>query len=265
MDFAELYVGEAATLSPADFVGIFRTYDRGLKRHPDDAILHRSRGERFLYVGRLNDAVQDIARAVELDPLSPANQQTLASAYAYAGNTEAAYAQLKKAEQLWPGAPTVINARYRLDLRYGDPNEAMKLLQDPTLQGPLQSEQAAFIRARQNPTSENINRSIAEDLKIYRQYPDFISQIVQTLAQFGHKDEVLEILLHYGGGDQSGLAAEVLFRPALRDVWRDPRSIAAAKHLGLLHYWRVTGNWPDFCSDPTLPYDCRKEAAKYQT
>jgi tetratricopeptide (TPR) repeat protein len=82
MDFAELYVGEAATLSPADFVGIFRTYDRGLKRHPDDAILHRSRGERFLYVGRLNDAVQDIARAVELDPLSPANQQTLASAYA---------------------------------------------------------------------------------------------------------------------------------------------------------------------------------------
>jgi hypothetical protein len=55
----------------------------------------------------------------------------------------------------------------------------------------------------------------------------------------------------------------VLFRPAMRDVWRDPRSIAAAAHLGLLHYWKVSGKWPDFCSDPTLPYNCKKEAAKY--
>ena len=130
--------------------------------------------------------------------------------------------------------------------------------------GPLQSEQAAFIRARINPTPANIANAIAEDRKIYRQYPEFIAQIVQTLAQFGRKDEVLDILLHYRESDQSGWAAEVMFRPALRDVWRDPRSIGASAGFGLLHYWKATGNWPDFCSDPSLPYDCKKEGSKYR-
>lgn len=156
LDFGELYVAKAATLSPADFAGIFRTFDEGLKHHPESAVLHRERGERSLFVGRMNDAVGDSAQAVEIEPMSPANQQSLASAYAYAGNTEAAYIQLRKTEELWPRSPTVISARYRLDLRYGDPKEALALLRDPTQQGPLQSEQAAFIRARLEPTPENI-------------------------------------------------------------------------------------------------------------
>ena len=264
LDFGELYAAKAAILSPIDFIGIFRAYDEGIKRHPDNATLFTLRGVRSLYVGRMNDAVGDAAHAVQLDPLSPGKQQTLASAYAYSGNSEAGYAQLRRAEQLWPGAPTIISARFRLDLRYGDPKEALALLQDPTQQGPLQSEQSAFIRARLDPTPENIERSIAEDRKIYQQYPAFIAQIVQTLGQFGRKDEILDILLHYSGGELSGIAAEVLFRPALREVWRDPRSMAAAAHLGLLRYWKISGNWPDFCSDPTLPYDCKKEAAKYR-
>jgi hypothetical protein len=114
-----------------------------------------------------------------------------------------------------------------------------------------------------DPTTQNIDRAIATDEEIYHEYPEFTGQIVQTLAQFRRKDQIIDILTHYKGGEQSGFAAEVLFRPALRDVWRDPRSMAAAAHLGLLHYWKVSGNWPDFCSDPTLPYDCRKEADKY--
>ena len=263
LDFGELYAAKAAILSPVDFVGIFKAYNEGIRRHPDNAALFAARAERFLYVGRLNQAVSDSSRAVQLDGLSPAYQQSLASTYAYAGNADAAYAQLRKAEELWPGAPAIVNARYRLDLRYGDPREALTLLKD-TAMGPLQPEQTAFLRARINPTPENIANAIAEDRKIFQQYPDFIAQIVQTLAQFGRKDEVLDILLHYPGGDQAGLAAEVLFRPAMRDVWRDPRSIGAAAHLGLLHYWKVSGNWPDFCADPALAYNCKKEAAKYR-
>jgi tetratricopeptide (TPR) repeat protein len=208
------------------------------------------------------DAVGLGARAVQLDPFSPATLQNLVLVYAYSGNSEAAYSELRKSEQIWPA---VGYTRYALDLRFGDPNEALALLQDPSQQGPLQAEQAAFLRARIDPTPENIERSIAEDRKIFDQNPEFIDQIVQTLAQFGRKDEVLEMLLNYSGGAEvAGDNAEVLFRPALRDVWRDPRSIAAAAHLGILHYWKATGQWPDFCSDPTLPYDCKKEAAKYR-
>jgi hypothetical protein len=86
----------------------------------------------------------------------------------------------------------------------------------------------------------------------------------QALAQFGRKDEAINLMLHYTRLDALGFNAEVLFRPALRDVWRDPRSIAAAAHLGFLRYWEKSGRWPDFCAAPDLPYDCRKEAAKYR-
>lgn len=262
LDFGELYAARALALPPTDFEGIFSTLEDGIKRHPDNALLYRVHGERSMYVGRMNDAIGDLQHAVQLEPLSPVNQETLASVYAYAGDTDSGYAQLKKAEELWPSAPAVVFARYRLDLRFGDPKEALKLLQGQTDQGPLQAEQAAFIQARMDPTPQNIERAIGEDRKIYQQYPDFIGQIVQTLGQFGKKDEVLDILVHYNGGEGAGYAAEVLFRPALHDVWHDPRSIAAAARLRLLRYWETSGKWPDFCSDPKLPYNCKKEAAK---
>ena len=35
-----------------------------------------------------------------------------------------------------------------------------------------------------------------------------------------------------------------------------------ARRFGYVAYWRATGHWPDFCSDPALPYDCRVEAEK---
>jgi len=265
LDFGELYVAKAETFSPGDFVDIFRTYEEGLRRHPGNASLYTAMGNRELYVGRMVDALTASSEAVQLDPQSPATLQNLISTYAYSGNTNAAYANLRKAEQLWPNAPALVDARYRLDIRYGDPKEAMSMMGEGIVDAGLRAEQEAFLTARMDPTPANIERAVAEDRKINEEYPNFIVQIVQTLAQFGRKDDVLAILLNYRGDSyEAGLAAEVLFRPAMRDVWRDPRSMAAAAHMGLLHYWKATGKWPDFCTDPTLPYDCRKEAAKYR-
>jgi hypothetical protein len=38
-----------------------------------------------------------------------------------------------------------------------------------------------------------------------------------------------------------------------------------AARAGLVDYWKTSGHWPDFCSMPDLPYDCRKEAARLAT
>jgi tetratricopeptide (TPR) repeat protein len=263
IDVAEAYVVRAQLLSPVDFLGIFRIFDEGIKEHPDSALLFRWRGERYSYVGRMNDAVGDTGHAVQLDPLSPANQETFASELAYSGDAAAGYEQLLKAEKLWPNSLTISMARYRMDLRFGDPKEARSLYR--TLATATASPaQAAFIEARINPTPQNIEAALEAERKLNRQFPPFISSLVQALAYFGRKDEVIDLLVNYPGGERIGYNAEVLFRPAMRDVWRDPRSMAGAAHTGLLHYWKVSGNWPDFCFDPKLPYDCKKEAAKYK-
>ena len=43
---------------------------------------------------------------------------------------------------------------------------------------------------------------------------------------------------------------------------RDPRFMPLVQRLGLVDYWRSSGHWPDFCSEPGLPYDCKAVAAK---
>ena len=53
-----------------------------------------------------------------------------------------------------------------------------------------------------------------------------------------------------------------LFLPTTAAMRSDPRFMPLARKLGLVDYWRATGQWPDFCSEPGLPYDCHVEAAK---
>lgn len=266
LDVPEAYAVKAGLLSPGDFAGILRTFDEGIAKHPDNAFLYRLRGERYSFVGRMNDAVDDTGHAVQLAPLSPGNLQSFASELAYSGDTSAGEEQLRKAEHLWPNAFTVQMARYRYDLRFGDAREAEKLYRKFAVQT-ANPAQVLFLQARINPTPQNIEAALTAERKINRQFPPFISSIVQALAYFGRKDEVIDLLTNYPGGNRAewiGFNAEVLFRPMMRDVWRDPRSMAGAAHVGLLHYWKVSGHWPDFCFDPTLPYDCKKEAAKYK-
>lgn len=49
-----------------------------------------------------------------------------------------------------------------------------------------------------------------------------------------------------------------LFYPEMKAFRHDPRFIPLADRLGLLRYWRDANQWPDFCAEPDLPYDCRQ-------
>jgi DNA-binding winged helix-turn-helix (wHTH) protein/tetratricopeptide (TPR) repeat protein len=48
-----------------------------------------------------------------------------------------------------------------------------------------------------------------------------------------------------------------LFYPEMKSFRRDKRFMPLTESIGLLAYWRETDRWPDFCSEPDLPYDCR--------
>jgi hypothetical protein len=86
---------------------------------------------------------------------------------------------------------------------------------------------------------------------------------VQTLSIFDREDELLATLLRVPIVE-AAYATDITLRPAARELWRHPRSFQYAKRVGLLQYWQSSGNWPDFCQETDLPYDCKKEAAKYR-
>lgn len=52
-----------------------------------------------------------------------------------------------------------------------------------------------------------------------------------------------------------------LFTIGMTDEQRDPRIWRTFDAVGLTRYWRDNNQWPDFCSEPNLPYDCRTLAA----
>jgi tetratricopeptide (TPR) repeat protein len=239
--------------------------DKGLERHPDSALLHDLRAYYLGRIGRMNEAVTAAKRAVALNPLSPTIRDTFISGLAYAGRTDAAFEALKEAEAIWPGSSVLEQARYRLDLRYGDPKAALRLLGrsgGDVRPVPMDTAWKAFLEARIAPNRANIQKALDGFRARYRLDQSDVPGYLQALGTFRRVDEAYEVLRNEVALDSLVYGTEALFRPHMRSIRADPRFIALSAKLGLLQYWEKTGAWPDFCREPQLPYDCRVEAGK---
>ena len=262
-DIAEGYTGEADLAGWSAIGERLRLVELAVEKNPDSPVALTERSSALMGVGRMRDAIDDAKRAVQIRPFSSRTQDAYISALMYAGQFDAANEALRKAEALWPGATNLEFARFRLNLRYGPPQEAVEQLKaDPNF---AFSGAEIFLNARLNPSPANVTAILAAERKLLNSgIGSDVGNYVQTLAQFGRKDELLTFLLRWPTTSDIGFAG-VMFRPQFRDFWRDPQSMRAAAHLGMLSYWQKTGKWPDFCSEPDLPYDCKKEAAKLKT
>ena len=258
----EAYLAEYDLTRPVDFVGRARLIDEAVERSPNHAGVRTMRALFFASVGRQDDAVREAREAVRLDPLSPALRDIFAAALAAAGDTKGALEEVAKVERLWPGASSAIEARYRTHLRYGDPREALRLIQSRAVDMPVAPFHRTFLEARIEPSPANVEKAIRQDRRLYRDHPQSIYNYAQTLAEFDRKEELLQLLLNPSDLNELALSTESFFRPAFSEVHRDPRFMRVANSIGLLEYWRNTGDWPDFCYRPDLPYDCKAEAAK---
>ena len=257
-DLPEAHVAEFLTLPISAFDERWRLIERASARHPDDPDILAIRAEFLLAVGRLNDAIDAARRAYELDPLTPGFGNNLIQTLAYAGRTEMAAEELKRAEQLWPGTLTLRDARFRFHLRYGDPREALNIVRSEGISREFEE----FLVARIDPTPANIERAVSAVRRRGTTSSKAINDLAQLFAQFGRENEAYDLVMGWQRTDQAGAMTGMLFRPTLRTFRSHPRFIRVAAHLGLLAHWRSSGKWPDFCSEPDLPYDCRAETAK---
>jgi DNA-binding winged helix-turn-helix (wHTH) protein/tetratricopeptide (TPR) repeat protein len=235
-----------------------RLIERASARHPDNPDLLAIRAEFLLTVGRLNEAVDAARQAYELDPLTPGLGNNLIQTLAYAGRTEMAAEELKRAEQLWPGTLTLRDARFRFHLRYGDPREALQIVRSEGISREFEE----FLVARIDPTPANIERAVKAVRRRGTTSSKAINDLTQLLAQFGREDDAYELIMGWQRTDQAGAMTGMLFRPTLRKFRSQSRFMRVAAHLGLLSHWQKGGKWPDFCFEPDLAYDCKAEAAK---
>jgi tetratricopeptide (TPR) repeat protein len=258
----EIYIAQAALLPIQAFEQRSPLFEQAISLNPDNPDLRIVRSEFFSAVGRNNDSLDDAKEAVELNPLSPGYRSNLIQQLTYAGQLAAAEEELRRAEQLWPGSPTIDDARFRLHSRYGDAKDALRLVQSPDFrQSYPTQDMEKYLLARINPSPANVESAIAAVRSAQLAEGRKLPQLEQLLADFGHDDELYSLLMSLPP-DRLRFVSQVLYRPNFKQFRQNPRFMQIEKRAGMIGFWRKTGKWPDFCFDPDLPYDCKKQAAK---
>ena len=252
----ELRLAELELLPTTDFAGRIGLVDSLRQEHPDDMFVLGARAEQLMLVGRNNEAVVDAERTARLDPLAPYSRSEYIRALAFSGRLLRALEELNNFEPLSPVAMNLTDTRFRVNMRYGDPQPALKILR---MYGTSKAHDA-FLVARIEPTKENIERAIA--IARAGEARSYYSTLAEVLEAFGRDDEAFQMLMRVPLQRIDQITLQTLFRPTLRNLRQNPRFLRIAQHFGLLDYWRQSGKWPDFCFEPDQPYDCKKEAAK---
>lgn len=255
-DLPEILLAKAEMLPLEAYSGRIATLDRAKQLDPSNPAVLAARSAELGAVGRMDESLSDAQQALQNDPLSAALIDNMVSALAYSGALGNAQEALNNAQRLWPGSSSVTSAQFRFHLRYGDPRVALEILnKNPNYRG-----NKSFLEARIDPSPANIEKAVRFMRAGATFYEDY-SSLAQTLAEFHREEELYAFLLDWKRPDaRSGF--EVFFRPQFRKFRQDPRFIQLAMRAGLLTYWQKSGKWPDFCFEPDLPYDCKKEAVR---
>jgi TolB-like protein len=228
--------------------------------------------------GRSRDAVVQGQLATSADPLAIRAAGELARALALAGRPEEAAATVAGTERLWGNAPDIVTANVGL-VSWSQPTTGVRVMwDDPVVVSAFQSiGWSATLPVFRAVSAAEVSGDPSKKRAA-------VTALTTDAAQwpFGRGDAVaaLSVLDNVDGAIREGdriftpaatqepalvpsIDTRPLFAPFTASLRRDPRFIELAARLGLVDYWKSSGHWPDFCSDPGLPYDCKTEAAKY--
>jgi tetratricopeptide (TPR) repeat protein len=87
-----------------DWPGAAREYRRGLELNPNDAYAHMFYSNSYLSpLGRHEDAIEEMKKAIAVDPFSPPMQSFMGRTYLWARRYDDALAQFNKSAEMFPG------------------------------------------------------------------------------------------------------------------------------------------------------------------
>jgi tetratricopeptide (TPR) repeat protein len=224
-------------------------------------------GQLLSETGRLQDALVYMRKAAALRPLDPGTRAEAALAQARAGQLDGADTSLKALLLDWPDDVAANGARFYLSRWEGRFDDALSMLQGD--REPNRELTDADRKAWRDVLSALISRDpkrMADQRQAQIAFGSTaaidLSFSIENLSQLGLLDDAFAQAEKLPGIDVP-INSAVLFNPTTAAMRRDPRFMTLAAKLGLVDYWRTSGHWPDFCSEPGLPYDCKAEAAKY--
>lgn len=204
---------------------------------------HFSLGNFLAHVGRSKAAVDAYRAAVRQDPLALLLSSILQKELHCAGQDEAAEAEYRRSLDLPGNRDIAEHIALHRAWRRGDPGEINsqfeRYLSHRAL--PLPCLDAVFACNDAKGALEILRAASVEPA--YGTAPQQ-AMLAWWLAYYGDPDAAIAALWR-AYVEHSGAGAW-LWLPVLAEVRRKPKFKSLVRHLGLVDYWRSTGEWNDF-------------------
>lgn len=254
---AKAHVARALALGPAgDLLAREQALRRALALDPD---LPMALGRYALLlrdVGRFREAAEMTARTASSgDPRAATPTPATALFLASTGDRSAADAELRRLRPVAPEAYAA--ARFTIAVWWDEPATALRVVRELGPRAATPAGRACAVRM----LSEHAARRAAGTRGLPAECDGVMADWrIRMLARQGDIDAAYALMARPLPNSRG--RTHMLFYPEMEAFRADARFMPLAARMGLVDYWRRSERWPDFCSDPGLPYDCRAVSAR---
>jgi DNA-binding SARP family transcriptional activator len=259
--------------APTDLASAEDILIDGIAKAPRFPFLYMRRCKFLIEAGLAREALPYCQQSLARSPLTVFNSLVSANELYALGAPEAAANVVQKIARLHPDQIITRQVQFEIAAFAGSPDDASTLMHQPFDIAPHNSFAALnpegarlfemLLQARKSGAPADADRAIAALTAAVRSGHFNPHYLVWGAAALGRPDDAFATLEEVAAGriPNARLTDEYLFAGGAAPLWRDRRIWPLAAQAGYARYWRTRGVLPDFCSDGSLPYDCRKEAA----
>jgi adenylate cyclase len=215
-----------------DYPAAEREYRKVIDLNPNLAAAHSRLAILICQLGRVDEALKEVMRAVELDPVSPKAYADAGMVFLYARQYQKALSLLNEARDLDPNTWGLHNLGLTL-VQMGRVEEGIKLIESHNSKSPETQMELAYAYAKIGK-QDDARQILGELIQGSKQSPGWSAAVAGVYASLGEKDPALDWLEKayeaHSGFLKGHLRTDFVFDP-LRS---EPRFIALLKKMNLL-------------------------------
>jgi hypothetical protein len=240
--------------------------EKGHAVDPDNGVVTGTLAWNLALVGRWREATVLARQAVDADPYSALEVTFLAELVGFGGEPGAAVDLLAGARRRFPLVADIALTDFRIAALAGDARRAGHMLDDGPnrveLRPASQALWRAILAARVDTAPAPGDAATRTILAMAADNPQVGLRTLERLVVVRHLEDARRFASSSPVADADNEDQSLLFSRLLQPLRADPRFMALAARQGLVTVWARSGQWPDFCGDKDLGYDCRAEARK---
>ena len=223
-------------------------FKKALGLAPFDARTNEKYGIFLTDTGRPHDAIGYMQRAARSEPLSIIYALNLGVAYEFSGNFKASRKEYERGEGL-EGDHTLLNFNISaLAMETGDRDRLDTVLENRVNDNFFPPDNRSLTGTMRS-LLDSPGKARSELYRLYKdpKFNNISTRIAMGLWASYFNDPQLALKIYTELNESKKLPPIVIWRP----LYKEMRKLAGFKglvtKLGLVDYWRTTGNWGEFC------------------